>query len=345
MNHTSINEQSSSLVDNVIHLDNDLFCHEVTSGLLTDPKHLNSKYFYDAKGDTLFQKIMDSPEYYLSRCELEIMKRQSKTISNKITQQFQQFDLIELGPGDASKSIYLLRALNNERANFRYIPIDISKHVIADLEEKIPIKIKGLKARGVAGEYLEMLAKVVAHNDSPKVILFLGSTIGNLNAKDALIFCKAISNLLNRDDLFFIGFDLIKDPKTILAAYNDAEGITRDFNLNLLVRINRELGADFDINSFKHFPSYNPINGLCKSYLISQKAQSVFIEKSNTTVHFKKYEAVFMETSKKYRIEETEKLAHNAGFSVERNFLDNRNWFLDSLWRKTEEQQVFPLSC
>lgn len=333
MNNTSIKEQTNSLTENIIQLDIDIFCQEVTSGLLADNKHLDSKYFYDEKGDALFQKIMDSPEYYLSRRELEVLTRQSAAIAKKIIQNFHEFDLIELGPGDASKSIHLLRAFQNANADFDYIPIDISKHVIADLEEKIPNELDGVKIKGIVGEYLEALENAVDCNSSPKVILFLGSTIGNLNARDALIFCKAIYSLLNRGDLLFIGFDLKKDPATILAAYNDKQGVTRDFNLNLLLRINRELGANFNVDYFEHFPTYDPVSGLCKSYLISKKEQSILIEKSNTTVHVKKHEAIFMETSKKYNVEETEKLAHDAGFSVESNFLDSRNWFLDSLWK------------
>jgi dimethylhistidine N-methyltransferase len=333
MNPTSINEQTSSLIENMIEQDMGLFCHEVTSGLLADNKHLDSKYFYDAKGDALFREIMDSPEYYLSKCELEILSQQSTDIAKKIMQSFNEFDLIELGPGDASKSIHLLRAFDDANANFNYIPIDISKYVIADLEEKIPNEIKGLKTKGMVGEYLQELENVVEWGNLPKVILFLGSTIGNLNSRDALTFCKAIYNLLNRGDLLFIGFDLKKDPATILAAYNDKEGVTRDFNLNLLLRINRELGANFNIDCFTHFPTYDPFTGLCKSYLISKKEQSVFIKKSNTLISFRANEAIFMETSKKYSVEETEKLAHDASFSVENHFLDSKKWFLDSLWK------------
>jgi dimethylhistidine N-methyltransferase len=326
-------EQEDSFIQSEIKLDVDVFCQEVTSGLRSEEKQLDSKYFYDAKGDALFQKIMNSPEYYLSRCELEILSRQSKTISNKIMQHFKRFDLIELGPGDATKSIHLLQALQEADAEFTYIPIDISKNIIKNLEIKIPRKIQGLKTKGLAGEYLKMLEKVVKLDNSPKVILFLGANIGNLRSDEALKFCKAIRSLLNKGDLFFIGFDLKKNPNTILAAYNDAEGVTKDFNLNLLLRINRELGANFDLESFEHFPTYDPGSGLCKSYLISKKEQSVYIEKSNATILFKKHEAIFMEVSKKYNIEETEKLAHEANFSVEANFQDTRNWFLDSLWK------------
>lgn len=334
MNRTSsIKKQIGAVVKNTIRQDTTRFCNEVTSGLLAEEKHLDSKYFYDAKGDALFRKIMNSPEYYLSKCELEILSHQSTDIAKKIMQSLHEFDLIELGPGDASKSIHLLRAFDDAGAIFNYIPIDISEHVIADLKVKIPNEINGLKVKGLVGEYLQMLETVTEWSSLPKVILFLGSTIGNLNSRDALGFCKAVYKLLSRGDLLFIGFDLKKDPATILAAYNDKEGVTRDFNLNLLSRINRELGANFNIDYFTHFPTYDPFTGLCKSYLISKKEQSVLIEKSNTLISFKANEAIFMEISKKYSIEEIEKLAHDASFSIENNFFDRKKWFLDSLWK------------
>ncbi len=323
----------NSFIENEIKLDIDIFCEEVTSGLLSKVKHLDSKYFYDKTGDILFQKIMNSPEYYLSRCEMEILSRQSKLISTKIIQHFKHFDLIELGPGDATKSIHLLRALKQADAEFTYVPIDISKNIIKDLEATIPSKIQGVKTKGLAGEYLKMLKEVVKLDNSPKIILFLGSNIGNLNSDQALKFCKDIHGLLNKGDLFFIGFDLKKDPNIILAAYNDAEGVTRDFNLNLLLRINKELGANFDLEAFKHFPTYDPVLGVCKSFLISKKEQFVYIKKSKATVFFKAQEPIFMEVSKKYSVDEIEKLAHEANFSIETNFQDTRNWFLDSLWK------------
>lgn len=326
-------QQTSPFANSEINLDIDIFCQEITLGLLAKAKHLDSKYFYDTTGDALFQKIMKSPEYYLSRCELEILSQQSNTISKKMMEYFTSFDLVELGPGDATKSIYLLQSLQQDHAKFTYIPIDISKNIIQDLELKIPSKVQGLETKGLAGEYLKMLGEVVKLRDSPKVLLFLGSNIGNLHSEDALLFCKAIHNLLNKGDLFFIGFDLKKNPNTILAAYNDAKGVTREFNLNLLARINRELGANFDLKSFEHFPTYYPESGLCKSYLISKKEQSVFIKKSNTTISFKEHEPIFMEVSKKYDKEEIEKLAGEANFSIETNFQDSKNWFVNSLWK------------
>lgn len=311
------------------------FCEDVISDLSTEPKRLNSKYFYDAKGDLLFQKIMNCPEYYLSRCELDILKNQAHSIASKLIESFQEFDLIELGPGDASKSIHLLQALQRTGAHFSYVPIDISVNIINRLEEKIPAQVKGLNVQGLAGEYLEALSEFSKKSKLPKIILFLGANLGNLDAKDALAFCKTIEALLNLNDLLLIGFDLRKKPDRILVAYNDRGGITKAFNLNLLTRINRELEANFDLDAFEHFPTYDPLSGICKSFLISEKEQIVYIKKANTTISFSENEPIFMEMSMKYSIKETEKLAREASFSVEKHFFDRKKWFIDSIWKKT----------
>ncbi len=311
------------------------FCKDVVDGLSAKHKYLNSKYFYDANGDRIFQEIMNCPEYYLSRCEMEILKNQANDIAKKLMQNFQQFDLIELGPGNASKSIHLLRALQEASADFCYTPIDISENIITHLEETIPKQVKNSKVKGMTGDFLEMLKKHTEENNAPKVILFLGSSIGNMNDEDALSFCKTIYHSININDLLLIGFDLKKNPKTILNAYNDKGGITKEFNLNLLTRINRELGADFNIDNFTHLPSYNPQSGVCKSFLISKKKHSVFIQQANITIDFTENEAIFMEKSVKYSLNKTEKLAQKANFSVENHFFDNKKWFVDSLWKKT----------
>lgn len=315
-------------------METSIFCDDVVSGLSAEHKHLDSKYFYDAKGDALFQEIMTCPEYYLSRCELEILKEQGHVIASKLAEGFQEFNLIELGPGDASKSIYLLQALRQTGRHFSYIPIDISKNIINRLEETIPTQVKGFRIKGQVGEYLERLNEIAQRSTLPKIILFLGASIGNLNSSEARIFCKAIEGMLNPNDILMIGFDLRKNPDIILAAYHDKGGITKAFNLNLLTRINHELGANFDLDSFDHFPTYDPQSGLCRSFLISKREQSVFIKQCDAQIDFKEYESIFMERSMKYSLEETEKLAQEANFSVENHFFDSKKWFVDSLWKK-----------
>lgn len=313
------------------------FYNDVKFGLSNNPKRLYSKYFYNKKGDAIFQQLMHSSDYYLSRCELEILKHQSNEIADSFTQDFKSFDLIELGAGDASKSIFLLKALLKKKdVNFAYYPIDISSNVINTLEKKLPKKLPSLKIKGLNGEYLDMLKHQTAHSKQPKVILFLGSNIGNMPNTEALEFCKRIREFLNPNDLFFIGFDLKKSPKTVLAAYDDREGLTAEFNLNLLQRINDELNGNFNLNDFAHYCCYDPGPGECKSYLVSKKDQVINLGKGNdeTSIDFSENEAIYMEISKKYDLQEIDRMADAISFKTTNHFLDNKKWFVDSLWKK-----------
>lgn len=307
------------------------FLKEILEGLNATPKYLQSKYFYDEKGDKLFQKIMDSEEYYPTNCELEIFTAQTQELAKTLKNGFDTFDLIEMGAGDATKSQHLLAQLVKEKTNFTYYPIDISKSMITHLEEALPQKIAGLKVHGLNGEYLHMLEKASEISSQRKVVLFLGANIGNISIDDAVRFCSQIRSLLQKGDHLIIGFDLKKNPHIIRAAYNDAKGFTKDFNLNLLARINQELEGNFDLANFEHYPSYDPATGTSKSYLISLKNQTVRIGEADF-IHFKKDEYIFMEISQKYSIEQTDDLAEKSGFKPIKHFLDSKNWFLDTVW-------------
>lgn len=307
------------------------FLKEVLEGLNTTPKYLQSKYFYDEQGDKLFQKIMESEEYYPTNCESEIFTTQTHQLAKTLKNGFDTFDLIEMGAGDATKSQHLLAQLVKENANFTYYPIDISKSMVAHLEETLPQKIAGLKVHGLNGEYLQMLEKASEISSQRKVVLFLGSNIGNISIDDAAKFCSQIRSLLQKGDYLMIGFDLKKNPHIIRSAYNDARGYTRDFNLNLLARINRELEGNFELDHFEHYPSYDPASGACKSYLISLKDQTIRIGEADF-IHFKKDEYIFMEISQKYSIAQTDDLAEKSGFRSIKHFLDCKEWFLDTVW-------------
>lgn len=316
-----------------------VFYQDIKRGLTSQPKRLYSKYFYDKAGDILFQKLMHSPEYYLSRCELEILKNQSTNIVASFVKNFNDFDLIELGAGDASKSIFLIRALlENKAVNFTYYPIDISSNIIDHLERELPKQLPNLKIKGLNGEYIAMLKQHTEESEKPKVVLFLGANIGNIGYSRAIEFCRSLHDHLNKGDLILIGFDLKKDPEIVLAAYNDKEGLTRDFNLNLLKRINEELNGNFDLNAFSHYPCYDPETGECKSYLISKAEQKVVFGNNSekVTVHFQENEAIFMEVSKKYSLEEIKSLADSTAFKITNHFLDSKKWFVDSLWAKED---------
>ena len=307
------------------------FYADVIKGLQSTPKHLSSKYFYDAVGDKLFQDLMNCDEYYPTSCELEIFTEQTAEICQAIMGNGDAFDMIELGAGDAMKSTFLLKYLLEQKADFSYLPIDISENVISYLNTMLPVSLPGLNVTGLNGDYFHMLEKAASLSKRRKVVLFLGSNVGNMPVSDAENFCKQLRNHLSQGDMLLVGIDLKKNPKTILAAYNDKEGITKRFNLNLLARINRELGADFDVAKFEHYPTYDPETGACKSYLISLEDQQVKI-RGKETICFAKDEYIYMEISQKYNVIQTNQMAAGAGFKPLNIFFDSKKWFIDAIW-------------
>lgn len=307
------------------------FLKDVLNGLSAKDKFLESKYFYNAKGDELFQKIMDCPEYYPTKCEMEIFTNQTGKLVSALTKHGSEFDIVELGAGDATKSVHLLKGLIDCKVNFTYFPVDISANVISLLHKSLPQKLNGLQLHGLNGEYFEMLEKAKTLSDKIKVVLFLGGNIGNVPMDKAGEFCTLMRKHLVPGDLVLIGFDLKKDPAKILGAYNDKSGYTRDFNLNLLHRINDELGGNFIIENFYHFPVYEPATGACKSYIVSCKKQQVII--ADSTFCFTEGETIFMEIAQKYTIEQTEELARKSGFIPIQHLMDSKKWFLDTVWQ------------
>jgi len=305
------------------------FYEDVIKGLKSSPKYFQSKYFYDAEGDKIFQQIMDLPEYYLTKCELEIFSKQTKELCDIFLNQLSEFDIVELGAGDATKSIYLLEYLSKTGIDFTYYPIDISENVIEFLETELPRKIPELKITGLNGEYFDMIKEVNTLSKRKKIFLFLGSNIGNFSKEEAKDFLTLLHEHISPGDLMLIGFDLKKSPGQILAAYNDSQGVTRDFNLNLLRRINKELDADFIIKQFEHKPEYNPDTGECKSFLVSLKDQRVSIGGESEIIEFNENEPVQTEISQKYSIDEIESLVQSSGFKSVTNLFDSNNWFVD----------------
>jgi dimethylhistidine N-methyltransferase len=307
------------------------FLKDVLKGLQASPKYLDSKYFYDKKGDELFQKIMASDEYYLTNSEMEIFLHQSKEIIDSVLSDEDTFDVIEFGPGDAVKSMHLVKELLESKAIAVYFPIDISKNIIGLLNQKLSKQLPDLKVHGLHGEYLHMLAQTNKLSKNKKLVLFLGANIGNFKFREMPGFCKELNGMLSKGDLILIGFDLKKNPKKILAAYNDKKGFTSEFNLNLLARINKELNADFNVNSFEHYATYDPDSGACKSFLISLMTQDVYID--GTSIHFEKDETIFMEISQKYSVAQIDEIALQCGFTAVAYIFDKKKYFLDVLWK------------
>ncbi len=315
-------------------IDIDIFAEEVKQGLSGFPKTLPSKYFYDEKGDELFQAIMQLDEYYLTRSEYEIFQIQKQDILEQFSKDGSAFKLIELGAGDGTKTKVLLKHFVADGVEFSYAPIDISGNVLeqltADLNENIP----NLKVEAVQGDYFEALAGLNKNHTSKEVVLFLGSNIGNFTNSEAEAFLSELSENLSQGDLLFIGFDLMKDPDKILNAYNDKKGITRAFNLNLLTRINNELGGDFILANFRHVPTYDPVTGETKSHLVSIKDHSVSIEETGESFHFNAWEAIHTEVSQKYSYRMINEFAEKSGFRLIKNFTDCEENYVNSLWEK-----------
>ena len=309
------------------------FKSEVQRGMSSIPKYISSKYFYDKRGDELFQEIMKLPEYYLTNSEMEILEKNKNRILNIISPGA-NFDLIDLGAGDALKTKILLNFFLDQKADFTYIPVDISKDAIESLTEHFEKKVPELKVAGVSAEYIPALESL--QTKKKKVILFLGASIGNFSYLETVDFLRDIHKTMHPGDILLIGFDLKKDHGTILAAYNDQSGITREFNYNLLHRVNRELGANFDTSNFEHVPAYNWETGEATSSLVSRIEQVVSIPALNMKVHFRKRESIHTEISRKYSLPEIAGLAATTGFELVENLYDDRNYFTDSVWRKNE---------
>ncbi len=306
------------------------FAEDTLQGLSSNPKYLYSKYFYDDTGSKIFEQIMRMPEYYLTDCELEIFEKQKSAICNDLNPDKRAFELIELGVGDGLKTKILLAELLHHKFDFRYIPIDISARAIENLQNKLQNEMPDLKTDGRTGDYFRMISGL--NGKMPKVILFLGSNIGNFTHEKSVKFLKQLRAVLHKGDKLLIGFDLKKDPETILKAYNDPHGLTAAFNLNLLARINRELDADFQLADFHHKETYDPNTGTAKSFLVSKKDQRVTFHKTGESFSFSQGESIFMEMSQKYDEEMISKLANDTAFSLIKNYYDSRGWFVNSLW-------------
>lgn len=304
------------------------FRNHVLQGLAATPKHISSRYLYDAEGDRLFQAIMASDDYYVTRAEDEILSGQADAILHALAKDHTHFSLFEFGAGNGAKTKHLLRRALEQGRDPVYRPIDISPHVLNELGRTLKEELPRLRFQAEIGEYFEAIRRGM---DTPQhtAVLFLGSNIGNLPHERAVALLAGVAKQLSPDDRFLVGFDLKKDPAMILRAYNDREGHTRAFNLNLLTRINRELGADFNVDRFTHAPVYDPASGRALSYIVSTCDQEVHVPGAPAPFRFKAWEALHTEISQKYDPEMIEGLAEKAGLRITDRFTDSLHRFTD----------------
>ncbi len=308
------------------------FAEDVLKGLSASPKYLSSRYFYDDEGSRLFQAIMDLPEYYLTRAEMRVFEMQGDSICDVIADGHDSIDIVELGAGDGSKTAVLIDRLLRLGIGITYSPIDISQGANDELATRFAARFPTMDIKPHTGDYFRVLEGLRSGSGRRKVILFLGSNIGNFGTSQALAFFLELRAAMEPSDMLLIGFDLQKDPRKIVAAYDDSAGVTARFNLNLLRRINRELGGDFDLTKFSHYAQYRPIECAARSFLISRERQTVEIAALGRKFEFDAWEAVFMEISQKYTRAMIADLASESGFKLGPEFLDEEDLFLDSVW-------------
>jgi len=307
----------------------DQFANDVEAGLCSTPKTLPSKYFYDAQGDKLFIEIMDLPEYYLTRAEMEVFTQQTDELIAALGQDTTlHFELVELGAGDGQKTLHLLEGLLAAGYDFTYVPVDISANVLKKLESRLTGHLPELKITPKNGDYFEQL-NILYETETPRVVLYLGSNLGNLTDDKSAIFMEELSDRLKSRDRLILGVDQIKSADIILPAYNDVDGVTAAFNLNLLARINRELGGEFDLSLFKHVPEYSEKTGIAASYLVSLREQTIRIEALDRSFHFAEGGRIHTEISRKYNLNIVDNIIKNTHFQISKVMRDSQDYFLD----------------
>jgi L-histidine Nalpha-methyltransferase len=307
------------------------FAHHVFSGLSRSAKRLSSKYIYDEAGSRLFSRITELPEYYPTACETEIFERHKSLLSKLFGQT--ACNIVELGAGDGRKTRILIEELLGRTCDFTYVPIDISGAAVDDLSNRFSRHYPGLCIRGIVSDYFAGLKWLANQNHRRKIVLFLGSTIGNFGPLSRLAFLENLRRSIDKGDLVLIGFDLVKDIDIIVRAYNDAQGVTADFNKNILHRINRELDGDFKPDRFRYLSFWDGSSSAIQSYLISARRQQVHIGKLDYTFAFDAWESIHTESSHKFTPTQIAGMAVETGFVVEAEYYDSRQFFVDSLWR------------
>lgn len=307
------------------------FALDVLVGLCEPRKSLPSKYFYDDTGSELFAAITELPEYYLTGCEREILETKGDAIAEFV--QDEPFNLVELGAGDGRKTKVLLNYFLDAGCRFRYVPIDISEAAMSGLVTSLRTEFPNLEVRGLVSDYHSGLKWLNNRYKEKTFAMLLGSSVGNFAPAEARKFLRNVWSALDEGDNMLVGFDLKKDIELLLWAYNDRQGVTREFNFNILRRINRELGGQFDVENFRHYGTYDVLSGAMESYLVSLVHQSVFIDAIGRSFDFAPWEPIHTEYSYKYLIEDIENLAGQTGFVVERHLFDARRYFADSIWR------------
>jgi len=308
----------------------------VLAGLSAGHKYLSSRYFYDDEGSRLFQRIVTLPEYYLARVEREILQQYGIDLAAQIASPSATIDLIELGSGDGDKSLGLCQLLDRTGVSCTYHPMDLSVLALRALSDRFAAEIPNVVCRPLCGDYFQDWP--ITPPGRRRAVLFMGSNLGNLTEEQSVALLRRIRERVCPGDVLVLGLDLQKDPQTILDAYNDRAGVTAAFNLNLLRRLNRELVMDFELDYFRHYATYNPLDGAARSFLVSLRPQTVRSRVLGCSFEFGAGEPIYTEQSQKYTMAMIDRLASACGFAVRTQFIDSQNWYAVTVWEATPWQ-------
>jgi dimethylhistidine N-methyltransferase len=299
------------------------YAEEVQEGLTNYPKSLPCKLFYDSRGSALFEEITRLPEYYLTRTELQILRDRAGEMAAAAGP---GVTVVELGAGTAAKTCTLLHALSHRQIRVPYFPVDISPAALNEARERVERQCPRVSVRPVVADFSRGFGFL---RDIPgrKLVLYLGSSIGNFDPAAAVEMLTHIRHQLSARDSLLLGTDLVKDQSVLLPAYGDAQGVTEQFNKNILCRLNRELGADFDLGFFRHMACWNPRESRMEIYLESLRPQFVDLPLLNLRVGFANGERIHTENSYKYTMRMVKNMLEPAGFSLTRTWFDERKWF------------------
>ena len=299
------------------------FAQVVVAGLSATPKSLPCRYFYDSAGSLLFEQICQLPEYYLTRTEQRILQEQ---LSEIVRAAGQQVSLIEFGSGSSCKTRYLISGLLERQETLHYAPIDISRDFLHSSALGLLCDYPGLNVTAIAAEYNDAIDVLPSH-DGPRLVLVLGSNIGNFVRSEAIAFLTKIRNQMRREDRILIGVDLVKSRSLLEAAYNDSSAVTEAFNKNILVRINEELRGDFRLDQFRHSAPFVPEEARIEMRLISRLPQTVHLPGAGRDFHFDEGEFIHTENSHKYTLADFAELCHAAKLEIHQHWSDPEQWF------------------
>ena len=300
------------------------FADAVRVGLTGRPKTLPCRYFYDEVGSQLFEQICELPEYYLTRAETEILTYHGDEIVAGLAD---DLTLVELGSGSAVKTRLLIEALIKRQETLRFTPIDVSRTALEQSADELLQRYGSLEIVAVLAEYAEGIAELNSQNNGPELILWLGSSIGNLTRNESAGFLGKLASQMSTEDRLLIGIDLRKSASVLEPAYDDAAGVTSAFNLNVLARVNAELDADFDLTSFNHVARYDEVEGRVEMHLESAGKQMAKIGALDLEVSFTDGETIHTENSYKYSLEEIDQLVDASGLSLDARWFDDEKRF------------------